>query len=161
MIAGYLGVWSLFGLIAHLADLGLHALVPQSPWLTFNGWALGAAVLALAGLFQFSALKRRCLDACRTPMAFVAQHWRGRDQRRQALLLGAHHGLFCVGCCWALMLLMFVVGTGSVGWMLALGAVMAAEKNFRWGRRLSAPLGIGLLAWSAWIVIAETSATSV
>jgi predicted metal-binding membrane protein len=72
------------------------------------------------------------------------------------LLLGAHHGLYCVGCCWALMLLMFVVGTGSVGWMLALGAVMAAEKNLAWGRRLSAPLGIGLLVWSAAIVIAET-----
>jgi predicted metal-binding membrane protein len=52
---------------------------------------------------------------------------------------------------------MFVVGTGSVGWMLALGAVMAAEKNFPWGRRLSAPLGAGLLAWSAWIVVAETA----
>jgi predicted metal-binding membrane protein len=156
VIAGYLGVWSLFGLAAHLADLALHALVPRSPWLTFNGWALGAGILALAGLFQFSNLKRRCLDACRTPMSFVVRHWRGRDQRRQALLLGAHHGLYCVGCCWALMLLMFVVGTGSVGWMLALGAVMAAEKNFPWGRRLSAPLGIGLLAWSAWIVLAET-----
>src|SRR5918996_1749693 len=70
VIAGYLAVWSLFGVAAHLADLALHALVPQSPWLTFNGWALGAAVLALAGLFQFSGLKRRCLDACRTPMSF-------------------------------------------------------------------------------------------
>jgi predicted metal-binding membrane protein len=156
VIAGYLAVWSLFGVAAHLADLVLHALVPQSPWLTFNGWALGAAVLALAGLFQFSGLKRRCLDACRTPMSFVVQHWRGERQRRQALLLGAHHGLYCVGCCWALMLLMFVVGTGSVGWMLVLGAVMAAEKNLPWGRRLSAPLGLGLLACSAWIVIGET-----
>jgi predicted metal-binding membrane protein len=53
------------------------------------------------------------------------------------------------------MLLMFAVGTGSVGWMLALGAVMAAEKNLPWGRRLSAPLGIGLLAWSGWTVLAE------
>ena len=157
VIAGYLGVWSLFGLTAHLVDLALHALVPQSPWLTFNGWALGAAILALAGLFQFSALKRHCLDACRTPTTFVVQHWRGEHQRRHALLLGAHHGLYCVGCCWALMLLMFVVGTGSVGWMLALGAVMAAEKNLAWGRRLSAPLGIGLLLWSGWIVIAETA----
>jgi predicted metal-binding membrane protein len=61
-----------------------------------------------------------------------------------------------VGCCWALMLLMFAVGTGSVGWMLALAAAMAAEKNFSWGRRLSAPLGIGLLTWSAAIVLAET-----
>jgi predicted metal-binding membrane protein len=64
-----------------------------------------------------------------------------------------HHGAFCVGCCWALMLLMFVVGTGSVGWMLALGAIMAIEKNMPWGRRLSAPLGFALLTWAAVTVI--------
>jgi predicted metal-binding membrane protein len=67
--------------------------------------------------------------------------------------MGLHHGLYCVGCCWALMLLMFVVGTGSVGWMLLLGAVMAAEKNLPWGRWLSAPLGLALLAWSGGIVV--------
>ena len=67
-------------------------------------------------------------------------------------MLGVHHGLFCVGCCWAIMLLMFVVGTGSVGWMLVLGALMAIEKNVSWGRRLSAPLGFGLLAWAGMIV---------
>jgi predicted metal-binding membrane protein len=153
VIAGYLAVWSGFGLLAHLADSALHALAADSAWLTFNGWLVAAAVLALAGLFQFSTLKYRCLEQCRTPLSFVVRHWRGRAERRQAFLLGAHHGLFCVGCCWALMLLMFVVGMGSVGWMLLLGAVMAAEKNLAWGRRLSAPLGVALLAWSAWLVI--------
>jgi predicted metal-binding membrane protein len=68
--------------------------------------------------------------------------------------LGLHHGIFCVGCCWAIMLLMFVVGTGSVGWMLILGAVMALEKNVSWGRKLIEPLGVGLLVWSG-IVVAE------
>ncbi len=62
-------------------------------------------------------------------------------------MLGIHHGLFCVGCCWTLMLLMFAVGVGNFGWMLTLGAVMAIEKNMPWGRRLSAPLGVVLLAW--------------
>jgi predicted metal-binding membrane protein len=153
VIAGYLAVWSGFGLLAHLADSALHALADQSAWLTFNGWLVAAGVLALAGLFQFSALKYRCLEQCRTPLSFVVRHWRGRAERRQALLLGAHHGLFCVGCCWALMLLMFVVGMGNVGWMLLLGAVMAAEKNLAWGRRLSAPLGLALLACWAWLVV--------
>jgi predicted metal-binding membrane protein len=153
VIAGYLAVWGAFGVAAHLADLGLHALVGQSEWLTFNGWLVGAGVLALAGLFQFSALKYRCLDACRTPQSFVIRHWQGSSERRHALLLGAEHGLYCVGCCWALMLLMFVVGMGSVGWMLLLGAVMAAEKNLPWGRRLSAPIGIGLLACSTWLAV--------
>jgi predicted metal-binding membrane protein len=73
----------------------------------------------------------------------------GAAPLRNALLLGLHHGAFCVGCCWAIMLLMFVVGTGSVGWMLGLGAVMAAEKNLPWGRRLSRPLGAALLAGGA------------
>jgi predicted metal-binding membrane protein len=151
LIAGYLGLWAGFGLIAHLADLGVQALVRLTPWLTFNAWAIGAGMLALAGLFQFSALKYRCLEQCRTPLAFVARHWRGESASREALMLGADHGLYCVGCCWALMLLMFVVGTGSVGWMLLLGAAMAIEKNLPWGRRLSAPLGLALLACSIWI----------
>jgi predicted metal-binding membrane protein len=153
VIGGYLAVWGGFGLLAHAADGALHALAAASPWLTFNGWLVGAGMLALAGLFQFSALKYRCLEQCRTPLSFVVRHWRGRAERRQAFLLGAHHGLFCVGCCWALMLLMFVFGMGSVGWMLLLGALMAAEKNLAWGRRLSAPLGVALLAWSAWLVL--------
>jgi predicted metal-binding membrane protein len=67
-------------------------------------------------------------------------------------MLGAHHGLFCVGCCWAIMLLMFVVGTGNVGYMLVLGAVMAIEKNAAWGKKLSRPLGFGLMTWAALIV---------
>lgn len=153
VIAGYMAAWVGFGVIAHGADLALHALVVQSAWLTFNGWTLGVGVLAVAGAFQFSRLKYVCLDKCRMPLGFVMEHWRGRAERRQALWLGVRHGLFCVGCCWALMLLMFVVGTGSVGWMLVLGAVMAAEKNIPWGRRLSRPLGIGLLASAAAIAM--------
>jgi predicted metal-binding membrane protein len=152
-IGGYLGIWGGFGAIAHLADQGVHALASTSSWLTFNGWLLGAAALALAGLFQFSALKYRCLEQCRTPMSFIARHWRGENASWEAFALGAHHGLYCVGCCWALMLLMFVVGMGSVGWMLLLGAIMAAEKNLPWGGRLSAPLGLALLLWASWIAV--------
>jgi predicted metal-binding membrane protein len=116
---------------------------------------VGAGVLAIAGGFQFTALKYHCLDKCRTPFSFVNQHWRGKFARREAFLLGAHHGVFCVGCCWAIMLLMFVVGAGSVGWMLMLGAVMAIEKNAAWGRHLSAPLGAGLLVWSGVILASD------
>lgn len=152
VVAGYLLIWGAFGLAAHVADAGLHQIVAASPWLALNGWAIGAVVLAIAGAFQFSALKYHCLDRCRTPLSVINHHWHGREPRHDALRLGLSHGLFCVGCCWALMLLTFVVGTGNVGWMLALGAVMAIEKNFRWGRRLSAPLGIALLLWSAAIL---------
>jgi predicted metal-binding membrane protein len=72
-------------------------------------------------------------------------HWQGRGDRSHAFWLGAHHGLFCLGCCWSLMLLMFAVGMGNLGWMLLLGAVMAIEKNLPWGRGFSASVGIVLL----------------
>jgi predicted metal-binding membrane protein len=98
-----------------------------------------------AGVYQFTPLKFYCLDRCRSPMAFIVGHWRGRRPASKAFGLGVSHGLFCVGCCWSLMLLMFAVGMGSLGWMLVLGVTMAVEKNVPWGRRLSAPLGAVLL----------------
>jgi predicted metal-binding membrane protein len=155
VVAGYLLVWAAFGLAAHLVDAVLHGAAAENPWLMSHAGMVGAAVLAIAGAFQFTALKYQCLDKCRTPFSFVHEHWRGRSVRREAFALGAHHGIFCVGCCWAIMLLMFVVGTGSVGWMLMLGAVMAIEKNAPWGRRVSAPLGVGLLLWSGAILAAD------
>ena len=105
VIIGYLLVWAGFGVAAHLLDAALHERAQQMAWLAFNGWALGAAVLAIAGLFQFSRLKYRCLAKCRTPLSFVAKHWHGPNPLRNALLLGLDHGVFCVGCCWAIMLL--------------------------------------------------------
>ena len=153
VVLGFFAAWFAFGLAAHLLDELLLRAAERLPWLADHGWMLGAAVLAGAGLFQFSALKYRCLEQCHTPFAFVASRWHGQSPSREAWRLGLDHGLFCVGCCWALMLLMFVVGTGNPGWMLALAAVMAAEKNLRWGRRLSTPLGVGLVGWAAAIVV--------
>jgi predicted metal-binding membrane protein len=155
LTAGYLLAWAGFGLVAHLLDSALHAAARRSDWLIGNGWALGAAVLATAGLFQFSRLKYRCLDKCRAPYGFIAERWHGPHPRKSAWRLGLDHGLYCVGCCWALMLLMFVVGTGNVGWMLGLGAVMAVEKNLPWGRRLSRPLGAALLTTGALVAVAN------
>jgi predicted metal-binding membrane protein len=114
----------------------------------------GPAVLFLAGLYQFTPLKDRCLDACRSPMSFVAEHWRagpgvGGSAGAAAVRLGFHHGLFCLGCCWTLMGLMVVVGGANLGWMLLLGAVMAIEKAAPWGRRLVAPVGVALMAAAA------------
>jgi predicted metal-binding membrane protein len=153
VVLGYLAAWLGFGVVAHVADVSLHAAGERASWLLADGWIVGAVVLAAAGGFQFSALKYRCLDKCRTPFGFIIERWRGLAPRREALKLGFDHGLFCVGCCWALMLLMFVVGTGSLGWMLALAAVMAAEKNLPGGRRLSAPLGVALFAASAAVAL--------
>jgi predicted metal-binding membrane protein len=157
VILGYLGVWLVFGIAAHSADWVLHQLVERTPWLEANGWIIGAGILLLAGGFQFTRLKYRCLEKCRAPLSFVMEHWRGGHEKRNALLLGIHHGIFCVGCCWALMLLMFAVGIGNVGWMLALGAVMAVEKNMPWGRKLSAPVGVALLGCGVLIFLRNAS----
>ena len=148
LIVGYLSVWILFGGLAHVGDLLIHTAVKQSVWLEANEWIIGAGTIMLAGIYQFTPLKYSCLDKCRSPLSFITEHWTGSQERSQAFRLGVHHGIFCVGCCWSLMLLMFVVGVGNLGWMLALGTVMAVEKNLPWGRSISAPLGVGLICWS-------------
>ena len=155
VVVGFVAAWLAFGIVAHLADAAVRWGAAQSGWFVANGWMIGAAVLAGAGLFQWSALKYRCLDECRTPFGFVAARWHGRSPSREALRIGVDHGVFCVGCCWALMLTMFVVGIGSVGWMLGLAALMAAEKNLPFGRRLRTPVGLGLLAAAAATVLAN------
>ena len=153
--AGFVIAWLAFGVVAHVADAAVRWTAGRSVWFVANGWMVGAAVLAGAGLFQWSALKYRCLDRCRTPFGFVNARWHGRSPPREAFRIGIDHGLFCVGCCWALMATMFVVGTGSIGWMLALAAVMAAEKNLPWGRRLATPVGLALVGWAGVIVLAH------
>jgi predicted metal-binding membrane protein len=146
-IAGYLAVWIMAGLLAYAGYVGWLSLVSSSAWLTDNAPAAAPLLLVVAGAFQFTALKYRCLDKCRSPFVFVLGHWQGRRHRRQAMRLGLAHGMYCVGCCWALMLLMFVVGTGSLVWMFILALAMAVEKNVPWGNRLSAPAGVALITW--------------
>ena len=146
LVAGYVGVWAAFCVLAHAGDFGLHKAVDRSAWLEGRAWMLGAGTLLMAGLYQFTPLKYHCLDKCRSPLSFITQHWLSSGEPAAAFRLGVRHGLFCVGCCWSLMLLMFAVGVGNLGWMLALGTVMAVEKNMPWGRQISAPLGLGLLA---------------
>lgn len=145
VIAGYLGAWGLFGLIVYSAILLLQWLAALSPVVQDKTWTVTPLLLILAGAFQLTSLKYRCLDKCRSPLSFVLEHWQGRNERWQAFRLGVDHGVFCVGCCWALMLLMFAVGVGSLLWMAVLAVVMGVEKNAPWGRKLSAPLGVVLL----------------
>lgn len=151
--AGYTGAWLAFGLAAHALDAALLAAARRTDWFVAHGYVVGAVVIGGAGLFQFSALKYRCLDKCRTPYGFIISRWRGRTPSADALRIGFDHGLFCVGCCWALMLVTFVVGMGSIGWMLVLAAAMAAEKNLPWGARLRTPLGVALLAFGIGIAV--------
>ena len=113
-----------------------------------------AATLAVAGLWQLTPLRDRCLDACRSPLGFVVNRWRGVSPRREALAMGIAHGWFCVGCCWSLMLVMFGVGLGSLAAMLALGARHRDREEPPWGRRLSRPLGVGLILAAVYVLAA-------
>jgi predicted metal-binding membrane protein len=138
-------VWMLAGLLAYVGYTAWVWLANSHASLLVNASVPGALLLLIAGIFQFSALKYRCLEKCRSPFSFVVEHWQGRRERWQSLRLGLDHGLYCVGCCWALMLLMFVVGAGNLVWMFVLAVVMAVEKNVSWGSRLRAPVGVVLL----------------
>ncbi|MEJ2604090.1 MAG: DUF2182 domain-containing protein, partial [Gammaproteobacteria bacterium] len=129
LAGGYLLVWSLLGGLVFGARQGL-AMVPVS----LPAWMLPAGLFLLAGAFQFSELKYRCLERCRAPLGFVVARWRGGGgDARRALRIGVDHGLFCAGCCWALMLLMFAAATANLLWMFVLGLLMAVEKNAPWG----------------------------
>ena len=141
-LGGYVAMWWVFALVA----AGLQW------WLTGLGLVdehgrmvrlLGGATLLIAGLYQFSSLKEACLSACTSPMQWFLRHWRDGDAG--AARMGVHHGLTCVGCCWALMLLAFVGGVSSL-WIMAVAAlVMAIEKVPAWGRRITVPLGVALV----------------
>jgi predicted metal-binding membrane protein len=154
LAAGYVVTWSIVGLLLHTADRFVHLAVESVAWLGERPGLIAAATVLVAGIYQFSPLKYRCLDECRSPLGFVMNHWRGERERREAFLLGVRHGLFCVGCCWSLMLLMFAVGMGSLAWMFGLGAVMVVEKNATWGRGLSRPFGIVLIGVGTTLLLA-------
>jgi predicted metal-binding membrane protein len=153
VVAGYLTTWTLVGDALLAGDFALHRLVDNWPWLRDHSWLIAAATLSTAGTFQFSVLKRRCLAVCRSPRTFLATRWHGRTALRDAFRLGIDHGVYCIGCCWALMLVLFALGAGSLTWMTIAGLTMAAEKNARWGARLSTPLGILLLAGAVMVAL--------
>jgi predicted metal-binding membrane protein len=154
LLVGYLAVWTAFGLAAWAADRVVHAAVEALPWLAAHPELILGSTLLIAGLWQFSPLRDRCLEECRSPLGFVLNRWRGTSERREAFALGIAHGAFCVGCCWSLMLVMFGVGMSSLVAMLVLGGVTAVEKNLPEGRRLTRPVGVLLviaaLAAVAW-----------
>jgi predicted metal-binding membrane protein len=150
-LLGYFVVWTAFAFAALAGDAGIHWLVDNVRVVEDHQWLIGGAILVLAGAFQFTPLKEECLDACRDPLAFFWAH--SIVAKRSAWSLGIRHGLFCLGCCWALMLTMFAVGMGSLVWMTALTGIMVIEKVTRYGHRLSTPFGIVLIAWGALVML--------
>jgi predicted metal-binding membrane protein len=151
-LLAYLAVWFGFAIAALIGSLAFQALVEHS-WLGGRDDLVLALLLAVAAVGQFMPLTRRCLRVCRDPRTFLISHY--RRGVGAAWALGVRHGLSCLGCCWALMLIMFATGVGSVWWMVALTAVMVAEKTTRWGTALVVPVGVVLLYASAVLALGD------
>jgi predicted metal-binding membrane protein len=150
-IGGYALVWGAFGLAAFGADAAIHAAVNASPWLADHDWWIGGTVLVLAGAFQFTPLKDACLDKCRHPAQFLTRYYeRGPGG---GFRLGARHGAFCVGCCWALMLVMFAAGAASLIWMALLTVVMIHEKTRPAGAKAVPVTGVALLGAASVVLL--------
>jgi predicted metal-binding membrane protein len=139
-VAGYLVVWGLLGLPARVLLLGADRVVSAAPQLAHAG----AAILIACGLYQLTPLKDACLRHCRVPHLFLGHHW--RDGRLGALLLGAHHGLYCAGCCASLMIVLLVVGMMNLVWMVGLSALIFLEKALPGGIVVGRLAGIALCA---------------
>ena len=139
----YIALWFVFGLGAYLLSAAIEDAASGSEWVAMNWGRAGGALLVLAGVYQLSPLKDVCLRHCRTPLSFVMTRW--RDGRSGALRMGLIHGVYCVGCCWLLFLILIPLGVMNVAAMVAVAALVFAEKVIPHGR------GFGMLAAAAMI----------
>lgn len=150
-VLAYLAVWGAFAVAAALAQWGLHAAALLSEDAMRAAPVAGAVLLAAAGIYQLTPLKYACLARCQTPVGFLLAEW--REGRRGALVMGLLHGLFCLGCCWVLMALLFVGGVMNLVWVAAIAAFVLLEKLLPAGRLVSATSGGALLVWAAWTLL--------
>jgi predicted metal-binding membrane protein len=150
-LAAYASVWTGFALLAVAGDMGLHKLAHHWLWLDHHSWMIAGSTLVLAGGFQFSSLKEQCLNACRHPFSFLTHHYQRGLQA--AWNLGIRHGLYCLGCCWALMLVMFAVGVGHFSWMIVLTVVMTLERTWNRGRDIVPVVGVAFLVWGVLVLL--------
>lgn len=143
-VAGYLVVWLGFSVVAAVLQAGLERAGLLST-MGATGPVVGGVVLVLAGAFQFTPAKEACLGRCRTPVGFLAAEW--RDGARGGLVMGIRHGLYCLGCCWALMAVLFVVGTMHLAWMGVIAAFVLVEKLAPRAWRVRIASGVALVGW--------------
>jgi predicted metal-binding membrane protein len=144
-VLGYIVVWTAFSIAASLMQATLHGVAILSPAMAMRSPLLGGTLLVAAGVFQWTPLKRACLATCRSPLSFVMRGW--REGGRGAFVMGLRHGLFCLGCCWALMSLLFVAGVMNLLWVAVIALAVLAEKVLPNGD------GIGRLAGVALVVV--------
>jgi predicted metal-binding membrane protein len=150
-IAGYLFVWGSAGAFYYALIGLLDSQIPSSE----AGVRVAASVLLVSGVYQFSRLKERCLTACRTPLGFLMTHG-GRIARGSSgyLEVGARHGLFCLGCCWMLMVILMLLGVMNILWMLLVAGIIFVEKVARFGAGFAKVAGATVSAVAAALLIA-------
>jgi predicted metal-binding membrane protein len=150
-IMAYLIIWLTFSLAATLLQWGLHSALLLPGHMIAVSPSLGAILLLLAGLYQFTPLKRVCLVRCRTPHSFIITEWRADS--KGAFIMGLRHGAFCTGCCWMLMLLLFVAGVMNLLWVALLAIIVLVEKVVPAGHWLGRAAGLLSIAWGITILI--------
>ena len=148
--AGYLVVWTAFSAVAATVQYGLHRAALLSPTMASTTPILGGLILVTAGVYQLLPFKSTCLTHCRSPMHFLQHEW--REGGAGALLMGLRHGFFCLGCCWALMALLFVAGVMNLLWVAVIAGLVLFEKVARFGPWIGHLAGLMLIGWGVWML---------
>jgi predicted metal-binding membrane protein len=138
--SGYLAVWTAFSVAAALCQWVLHQLTLLSPEMAAASPVLGGAILVAAGVYQLTPMKGACLSHCRSPLGFLMTNW--RDGAAGAFRMGSRHGIYCLGCCWALMAILFAVGVMNLVWVGVLTVFVLIEKIGPAGRAVSRVAGV-------------------
>lgn len=149
---GYLLSWAAFSLAATTGQWTLERAALLTPMMESASTILGATLLIIAGLYQWTPLKDACLSYCQTPLGFIIRYGFSREAAG-AVTLGFRHGLYCIGCCWAVMLLLFFAGIMNLFWIAALSALILIEKVLPFGRLVSRLAGITFIAAGTWVLI--------
>lgn len=149
-VLGYFLVWTTYSALAAVAQYGLHISALLTHNLLIASSLLGGALLVAAGVFQWTPFRNACMSKCRSPLGFLMAEW--RDGRLGALIMGLKHGIYCVGCCWLLMLLSFVLGIMNMVWMAMVTVFMVVEKAYPRSQWVSRTAGLILVGWGLWVV---------
>ena len=149
-VSAYLLVWALSGVLAYFLAIGAEKLAGQSMWLMENATHIGGAILVIAGLYQLSPLKNVCLSKCRTPLQFLLTSW--HDGYAGAFRMGIEHGVFCLGCCWLLFVILFPLGIMNIAFMAVVTALIFAEKALPFGRQISLIAGVALIIYGLVVI---------
>ena len=148
--SAYLLVWTLTGVLAYGAAIGAEQLADVWAWLGNSAARIGGGVLILAGLYQLSPLKRSCLTKCQTPLSFILTSW--RDGYAGSFRMGIEHGIYCLGCCVFLFVILFPLGVMNVGAMVAITILVFAEKSLHIGNEIANLAAAALVAYGALVI---------